>query len=334
MNSITLRAGQTSQPIPLDLGALATLSPASTGTGYIETTQSSLTDINNGVATWTTWPQGTVSATASNTARNSMFCRLVCLTGNMNLTTGDGVPFAAWSNSTSPWKSQTVQFAASGAALVGDGTELPNLTNPQFGAVFSANNYIQNYIWNKSTGVNASADFIAYPDNGLDTSGWVDMGITSSGFTQAAYAVTAANEGYLFMSAPSGAGKTGNLVIATDSTGTANKIQLATGGFTTKTNVRVEIDSTGLAVITAGAGLKVKEGSNCKQGTAVLVGGTVTVANTSVTANSRIMLTSQVDGGAPGFLRISARVAATSFTITSSSGTDTSTVAYQIFEPG
>jgi len=84
----------------------------------------------------------------------------------------------------------------------------------------------------------------------------------------------------------------------------------------------------------AGAGLWVKEGTNCKQGTAVLVAGTVTVAHTAVTANSRIFLTSQADGGTPGFLRVSARTAGRSFTITSSSGTDTSTVAYEIFEPG
>lgn len=83
----------------------------------------------------------------------------------------------------------------------------------------------------------------------------------------------------------------------------------------------------------SGKGLSVKEGSNCKQGTATLVAGAVTVSNTSVTANSRIFLTSQADGGTPGFLRVSARVAATSFTITSSNGADTSTVAYLIMEP-
>lgn len=82
-----------------------------------------------------------------------------------------------------------------------------------------------------------------------------------------------------------------------------------------------------------GKGLRVKEGSNAKQGTATLVAGAATVSNTSVTANSRIFLTSQADGGTPGWLRVSARSAGTSFTITSSSGSDTSTVAYQIFEP-
>lgn len=84
---------------------------------------------------------------------------------------------------------------------------------------------------------------------------------------------------------------------------------------------------------TAGAGLQVAEGSNARMGTAVLVAGAVTVANTSVTANTRIYLTSQVDGGAPGFLRVSARTPGTSFTITSGSGTDTSTVAYLMVEP-
>ena len=87
-------------------------------------------------------------------------------------------------------------------------------------------------------------------------------------------------------------------------------------------------------IASAGAGLQVKEGSNCKQGTAPLSAGSVVVSNTSVTANSRIFLTSNADGGTPGWLRVSARTAGTSFTITSSSGTDTSTVAYQIFEPG
>lgn len=89
-----------------------------------------------------------------------------------------------------------------------------------------------------------------------------------------------------------------------------------------------------LDIQTAGKGLRVAEGSNAKQGAAVLTGGAATVANTSVTANSRIFLTSQADGGTPGFLRVSARTAGTSFTITSSSGTDTSTVAYEIIEPG
>lgn len=86
-------------------------------------------------------------------------------------------------------------------------------------------------------------------------------------------------------------------------------------------------------VITAGKGLMVKEGANCKQGTATLAAGTVVVANTSVTASSRIVLTAQ-DNNSTGALRVSARTAGTSFTITSSNAADTGVVAYEIFEPG
>lgn len=91
--------------------------------------------------------------------------------------------------------------------------------------------------------------------------------------------------------------------------------------------------STGnVLVSTIGKGLQVKTGTNGKIGTATLVGGTATVANTSVTANSRIFLTSNTDGGTPGWLRVSAKSVGTNFVITSSSGTDTSTVAWIIVE--
>lgn len=83
-------------------------------------------------------------------------------------------------------------------------------------------------------------------------------------------------------------------------------------------------------------GLNVGTGTNISQikhGRAVLVGGTVTVADASVTANSRIFVCGAVDGGTPGWLRVSARSAGVSFTITSSSGTDTSTVDWLIINP-
>lgn len=93
------------------------------------------------------------------------------------------------------------------------------------------------------------------------------------------------------------------------------------------------INRSDFSVKTPGYGLRVAEGANAKQGVATLVGGTVTVSNTSVTANSRIMLTPQSPGGTPGWVRVSARSAGVSFTITSSSGTDTSVIAYLILEP-
>lgn len=71
-------------------------------------------------------------------------------------------------------------------------------------------------------------------------------------------------------------------------------------------------------------------GGAAQAGTATLVAGTVTVNTTAVAAGSRIFLTAQNTGGTPGALRVSARVAGTSFTITSTSALDTSTVAWEL----
>lgn len=91
--------------------------------------------------------------------------------------------------------------------------------------------------------------------------------------------------------------------------------------------------STGnILISTIGKTLNIKTGANSKIGIQVLVAGTATVANTSITANSRIFIMSNADGGTPGWLRVSAKTVGTSFVITSSSATDTSTVAWVIIE--
>lgn len=84
---------------------------------------------------------------------------------------------------------------------------------------------------------------------------------------------------------------------------------------------------------TVGKGLYVKEGTNATMGKATLVAGTVTVTTTKVTANSRIFLTNQNGSGTVGTPYVSSRTAATSFVITSTSGTDTSDIAWIIIEP-
>lgn len=87
-----------------------------------------------------------------------------------------------------------------------------------------------------------------------------------------------------------------------------------------------------VALQTIGKGFGIKEATNGKIGVATLVAGTVTVNNTNVAANSRIFLTAQSLSGTAGILRVSAKVNGTSFTITSSSNTDTSTVNWVIFD--
>lgn len=92
-------------------------------------------------------------------------------------------------------------------------------------------------------------------------------------------------------------------------------------------------DAGNLEAPVVGYGIGLKEGTNAKMGVATLVAGTVTVNTNKVTANTRIYLTTQTLGGTIGVQYISARTAGTSFTITSSSATDTSTVAWLFVEP-
>lgn len=98
------------------------------------------------------------------------------------------------------------------------------------------------------------------------------------------------------------------------------------------TSIRLRDDGD-LGIQNIGSGLRVAEGSNAKMGAVALVLGTATVSTTAVSANSRIFLTHQDNGGVVGFVTVSARVAGTSFTITSSSALDTSTVAWIIVDP-
>ena len=88
-----------------------------------------------------------------------------------------------------------------------------------------------------------------------------------------------------------------------------------------------------LVVMLEGKGLQVKEGTNATMGEGVFVGGTITVATTAALASSRIFVTTQSPAGTVGAPYISARSAGTNFTITSTEGVDTSTVAWFIVEP-
>lgn len=117
--------------------------------------------------------------------------------------------------------------------------------------------------------------------------------------------------------------------------GTVFYVDRATGRIGINTTTPVEIlDVVGnIQIKNVGGKFLIKEGSNASLGAATLIGGTVTVANTMVTANSRIFLTTNTPGGVPGWLQVSARINATSFTILSSSVADISVVSWLIIEP-
>lgn len=118
--------------------------------------------------------------------------------------------------------------------------------------------------------------------------------------------------------------------------GSGNHLYIANGAANSymalTSSGNLNVSNAQIQATTVGKGLQIKTGTNSKAGVATLVGGTVTVANTSVTANSIIMLTCLTPGGTPGFLRVSAVSAGTSFAITSSSGSDTSVVSWFIVE--
>lgn len=84
--------------------------------------------------------------------------------------------------------------------------------------------------------------------------------------------------------------------------------------------------------IPVGGGFTYVEGAGSRLGTDTLAAGTKVVAATAVTANSRIFLTSQVNG-VTGALRVSARTAGVSFTVTSSVAGDAGLFAWLIVEP-
>lgn len=153
---------------------------------------------------------------------------------------------------------QIVEFKSNGdtdiagVLSVGGGSLIGGATNPQIAAAGSSSTYIQAYIHNDTAGTGSSADLVAYPDNGTDAAGWADVGMTSSTFSDATFSVTGPNEAYLFGSAPTGSGKTGNLVYATDSTGTANAHQWYVGGFNqAKSAYKMQLTASGFDLKTA-----------------------------------------------------------------------------------
>jgi hypothetical protein len=91
--------------------------------------------------------------------------------------------------------------------------------------------YAQVVIKNTGSGVNSSSDLQLYSNNGDDINGgWVDLGITSSTFSDPNFTITSPNDGYIFMEAPEGTDGNGDFVIATGSNGARNAIVFAAGG--------------------------------------------------------------------------------------------------------
>jgi hypothetical protein len=168
-------------------------------------------------------------------------------TGVTSLTSG----YIPYGNGTSGFgSSASLQFNGT-YLVVGGTTPLGGATNPITAFSSTANNYVQTYVYNASTGTSASADFVAYSDNSTDSHGWADVGFTSSTYADPTYTVTGPNEAYVLGSALNSS-FTGNLVYATDYTGSANAHQWYVGGFTQlKSAWKMQLTSTGLQLANA-----------------------------------------------------------------------------------
>ena len=218
---------------------------------------------------------------------------------NKVLTTNGSV--ASWTASpTFTTLAMTTLYAGTGASSFNTSAALTSAV-----AVFNITSAIDSYgqlaLHNATS--SSSTDFIAYANNGTDSAGWIDMGITGATFNSATYGITGPHDGYIFMSAPVGTTGAGNLVIATGDNGTDNKIIFAAGGYSSGTtqmeitpdvNVHIEIDTpstsstTGALTVVGGVGIQGDlniDGDVDIQGTITFggAGTTVETANLSVT---------------------------------------------------
>lgn len=124
-------------------------------------------------------------------------------------------------------------------------------------------------------------------------------------------------------------GNTGHLQYA--ASGTAGNTFVASDAIAWGTSGNVSISAGDLSIDTAGKTLKIKQGSNACAGVgATLSSGTVTVNTTAVATGDIVLLSCTGAGGTQGIPRISAISSGTSFTITSSSGSDSSTYSWVI----
>ncbi|MGN6618354.1 MAG: tail fiber domain-containing protein, partial [Ilyomonas sp.] len=133
---------------------------------------------------------------------------------------------------------------------VGIGTSSFDLSNPEkllidagntssynlIMAEGSINNYLQFNIQNNNSGSTASSDVVATANNGTETSGFIDMGINSSGFTNTTYPIiSGASTTYLY--------GTGNDMVIGNAT-SGKSLRFFTSGFANE-NERMRIDATG-----------------------------------------------------------------------------------------
>ena len=141
----------------------------------------------------------------------------------------------------------------------------PAYANLQYGG--NDNSFFQFVAQNANNGSQATTDYVAVANNGSDTDTFIDFGITSSGYNQAAYNLTSANDGYLYVQGNTTTGG-GNLVLSTYTLNdivfslaggaTANEIgrfRANTNSFVVSSTTAATNQTTGAVIVKGGMGV-------------------------------------------------------------------------------
>lgn len=146
-------------------------------------------------------------------------------------------------------------------------TSYTTLTNSVAQVFANQNDYAQVNVQNQNSGASASGDYVATADNGTATTKFIDMGINSSGYSDAGFTIVGAYGGYLYV-------HDGDLAVGT---ATANNIKFFTGDTLAANEKARIVDSTGNFLIgtTSDTGYKLNVNGSAYIDGAATFGSTV-----------------------------------------------------------
>ena len=146
---------------------------------------------------------------------------------------------------------------------------------------------------NTNTGANGYAEFIAFSSTGNSEDGWISTGVNSPNYSQSIYSITGPDDGYLLYEPKNGTTGNGDLVIASGSGGTRNRIVIGAGGFANPANNQQMVITPGQSVaITINT-----QSSNTTTGALTVNGGIGLRGNLNVGGNVAITGTITLGGG-------------------------------------
>ena len=177
-----------------------------------------------------------------------------------------------------------------GSIYIGRGAVTAGFTAPTIIAKQAGQQFIQAALVNSDN--RGSADWVAYGNNGNETNGWADFGFTGSAYSDTNFTITGPNDGYFFVSGFPSPGAKGNLVLATDGSGTTNDLIFATGGFLSANEKMRFVHSTGQFYVQTGT-----SSSNTTTGAIRVNGGVGVSENLNVGGTiNKVTITAPTNG--------------------------------------